>query len=233
MTAADPRRERLDRIASACPQCAGHKPQRSDAASTNELHTAIAAAEDVVDPRSAGSDFQPDPVPQGVMESIAAMGAEQDRRNVESGSISHCDICGRTGSRYRVPQDGHRRGQYLCDACFTKHAAPCRASVLIDDLPPAYIAISDDGDECIVKRFDSEDAANRYAKETSDSTAGNVGMVVMPSRVAFAAPDLLEACKKAAHWMMGSGEMPDRAFEADLCRSLTQAIAKATNGGAK
>lgn len=81
MTAADPRRDRLNRIASACPQCAGYKPQRSEAASTNELHTAIAAAEDVVDPRSAGSDFQPDHVPQGVMESIAAMGAEQDRRN--------------------------------------------------------------------------------------------------------------------------------------------------------
>jgi len=51
------------------------------------------------------------------------------------------------------------------------------------------------------------------------------------SRLIAAAPELLDACKKAHHWMMGGGEMPDRAFEADLCRSLTQAIAKATNGG--
>ena len=56
MTAADPRRDRLNRIASACPQCAGYKPQRSEAASTNELHTAIAAAEDVVDPHAAPTD---------------------------------------------------------------------------------------------------------------------------------------------------------------------------------
>lgn len=101
MTAADPRRDRLNRIASACPQRAVHKPQRSEAASANELHTAIAAAEDVVDPRSAGSDFQPDPVPQGVMESIAAMGAEQDRRNAAVARVTtpgswHCD-----GSTYQ------------------------------------------------------------------------------------------------------------------------------------
>lgn len=53
------------------------------------------------------------------------------------------------------------------------------------------------------------------------------------ARLIAAAPELLDACRKASHWMVGGGELPDRAFEADLCRALSQAIAKATNGGGR
>jgi hypothetical protein len=45
-----------------------------------------------------------------------------------------------------------------------------------------------------------------------------------------AAPDLLEACKKAAHLLMGAGDHPGREFEAEACRALTAAISKATSG---
>lgn len=87
---------RLAKILAGCVKCARHVPAtRQQAASTNELVTEIHAAEDAVDPHAApltmhtSSGFQPDPVPQGVMESIAAMGSEQDLRNAAASVDPH------------------------------------------------------------------------------------------------------------------------------------------------
>lgn len=296
-----PSRERLERLLVQCPCCNLRFPaNRSAVAATNEMATDIAAAEDVVDPHAVPTTchqedgFTPDPVPAGVMDSIKAMGAEQDRLNAtkpatvyvalntcSSGDIpprrfstladaqmymtplggpnliatidddadswtlcaypdraptwfptkvkylppehvhavkaaivatrapvngQRCDACGRAGTLTGVAS-GHRAGQRLCDACLHKHAAPCTteptpyetlgAMLREDDLPPAWLAISDEGDECIVKRFDSKEAAEREAQEVRTYSGGDIGCIVMPTKVAFAAPALLQAAKDA------------------------------------
>lgn len=60
--------------------------------------------------------------------------------------------------------------------------------------PPAggYIGISDEGDECIVKRFDSRDAAVKGAEEFGRGSAGNLGLKYMPTEVAYYGPEMLE-----------------------------------------
>lgn len=68
-------------------------------------------------------------------------------------------------------------------------AEPAAEAPEEDETP--WIAISDEGDQCLVKRFDSQDAAIGYAKEIAEGSAGNVGCVIMPAPVAFFAPELL------------------------------------------
>lgn len=92
---------RLAKILAGCVKCGRHGPAaRQQAASTNELATGIQAAEDVVDPHAVPTTcrrehgFRPDPVPPGVMESIASMGAEQDRRNAAAVWSDHPELGG-------------------------------------------------------------------------------------------------------------------------------------------
>ncbi len=93
------------------------------------------------------------------------------------------------------------------------------------DFLPAYIAISDEGDELLVKRFDSEEAAIAYAQKVREDSRGCVGAVVMPSRVAMAAPDLLKACLASMALIKGS---PNAQHASEVSLALAEAIAKAT-----
>lgn len=61
----------------------------------------------------------------------------------------------------------------------------------VAEIPPAYIGISDEGDECIVKRFSSKAEAEAEREVTKSCSGGACDLKVMPTAVAFAAPDML------------------------------------------
>lgn len=64
------------------------------------------------------------------------------------------------------------------------------------DLPPAYLVISDEGDQCIVRRFADEDDAWAYAESLARDTAGNVRGRVLPAALAEHAMELRDSLRR-------------------------------------
>lgn len=66
-----------------------------------------------------------------VNQAIAALGTDaRGGKDAPSSSVGvRCDACGREAARYRIPEDGHRAGQHLCEPCYAKHAPPCGTSM--------------------------------------------------------------------------------------------------------
>lgn len=64
------------------------------------------------------------------------------------------------------------------------------------DLPAAWLGISDEGDQMLVRRFDTAPQAAAFRQSIQAGSGGNVDVVVMKTAVAFAAPAMLDYCRR-------------------------------------
>lgn len=66
----------------------------------------------------------------------------------------------------------------------------------VAEIPPRWLAMSDDGDELLVKAFDTAPQAANFRQTVQAASQGNVDVVIMKTAVAFAAPAMLDYCRR-------------------------------------
>lgn len=66
----------------------------------------------------------------------------------------------------------------------------------VAQIPPRWLAISDEGDELLVKAFDTAPQAANYRQTIREASRGEVDVVIMKTAVAFAAPAMLDYCRR-------------------------------------
>jgi hypothetical protein len=90
----------------------------------------------------------------------------------------------------------------------------------VAQIPPRWLAMSDEGDELLVKAFDTAPQAANYRQTVREASKGEVDVVIMRTAVAFAAPSMLDYCLRrlarlnqltAQHHKHGSARLAEKA----------------------